>query len=193
LAKGRKNVSVEEPGIFRTTNPSVQKSLPAPTVDFFSLGEADSPFSLIPLMTELSGPTQTDAKTFAENSTPTFPSLPYASSAPTIATFEPPEPTPTDLYPGYYQLPSGAWAAYDSEYYGKFMKKWQEEYDAHVRALEKGVAKGFEGFENSTLSEVDAKKEMERAKKEIQEKEERKAVTMGAGDGPAAPRMTMTV
>ena len=73
------------------------------------------------------------------------------------------------------------------------MKKWQEEYDTHVRALEKGVAKGFEGFEDSTLSEVDAKKEMERAKKEIQEREERKAVTMGAGGGLAAPRMTMTV
>ena len=73
------------------------------------------------------------------------------------------------------------------------MKKWQGEYDAHVRALEKGVAKGFEGFENSTLGEVDAKKEMERAKKEIKEREERKAVTMGADGGPAAPRMTMTV
>jgi proline-rich protein PRCC len=73
------------------------------------------------------------------------------------------------------------------------MKKWQEEYDTHVRALEKGVAKGFEGFEDSALSEVDAKKEMERAKKEIQEREERKAVTMGAGGGLEAPRMTMTV
>jgi hypothetical protein len=73
------------------------------------------------------------------------------------------------------------------------MKKWQDEYNAHVRALEKGVAKGFEGLEDSTLGEVDAMKEMERAKKEIQEREERKAITMGAGAGPAAPRMTMTV
>ena len=122
-----------------------------------------------------------------------MPSLPYASSAPTLPTFEPPEPTFTDPYPGYYQLPSGAWAAYDAEYYAKFMKKWQREYDAHVRALEKGVAKGFEGFEDSTLGEVDAQKEMERAKKEIQDREEKKAITMGAGGGLAAPRMTMTV
>jgi hypothetical protein len=73
------------------------------------------------------------------------------------------------------------------------MKKWKEEYDAHLRALEKGVAKGFEGLDDSNLDEVDALKEMERAKKEIQEREERKAITMGAGGGPAAPRMTITV
>jgi len=47
LAKGRKNVSVEEPGIIRTTKSSMHTSLPAPVVDFFSLGEADSPSSLI--------------------------------------------------------------------------------------------------------------------------------------------------
>lgn len=73
------------------------------------------------------------------------------------------------------------------------MKKWQDEYDAHVRAMEKGVAKGFEGLDESTLGEADAMKEMERAKKEIQEREERKAITMGAGAGPAAPRMTINV
>jgi proline-rich protein PRCC len=47
LAKGRKNVSVEEPGIIRTTKSSMQKSLPAPVVDFFSLGEPKSPSSFI--------------------------------------------------------------------------------------------------------------------------------------------------
>jgi len=47
LAKGRKNVSVEEPGVTRTTKSSMQKCLPAPVVDFFSLGEVDPPSSLI--------------------------------------------------------------------------------------------------------------------------------------------------
>ena len=119
--------------------------------------------------------------------------LPIVSSAPVLPSFEPPEPTPTDPYPGYYQLPSGAWAAYDTEYYGKFMKKWQDDYNAHLRALEKGAVKGFEGLEVAAVGEVDALKEMERAKKEIQEREEKKAITMGAGGAPAAPRMTMTV
>ena len=74
--------------------------------------------------------------------------------------------------------PTGAWAAYDPEYYKKFYDKWKKEYDDHVRALEKGTAKGFEGFEDSA-SEVNAAKEMERAKKEIQEREEKKSLTMG--------------
>lgn len=32
----------------------------------------------------------------------------------------PPEPTAADPYPGYYQLPGGAWAAYDPTYYASF-------------------------------------------------------------------------
>lgn len=73
------------------------------------------------------------------------------------------------------------------------MKKWQKEYDNHVKSLEKGGGKGFEDFEGSTIGEVDAQKEMERAKREIQEREEKKAITMGGDDTSAAPRMTMTV
>lgn len=42
------------------------------------------------------------------------------TSAPAVADFVPPEPTATDPYPGYYQLPSGQWAAYDPAYYAKF-------------------------------------------------------------------------
>ena len=132
---------------------------------------------------------QTSVRTITPSSTP----LPISSSAPAIPTFEPPEPTPADTYPGYYQLPSGAWAAHDPDYYAKFAKKWQEEYNAQVRALEKGAVKGFEGLDHSAVGEVDAMKEMERAKKEIQEREERKAITMGAGGAPAAPRMNITV
>jgi hypothetical protein len=36
-------------------------------------------------------------------------------------------------------------------------------------------------------------KEMERAKKEIQEREKKKALTQGAAGGPAAPRMNIRV
>lgn len=41
------------------------------------------------------------------------------SSAPAVSDFVPPAPTPTDPYPGYYQLPSGAWAAHDPTYYAQ--------------------------------------------------------------------------
>jgi hypothetical protein len=42
------------------------------------------------------------------------------SSAPAVADFIPPPPGPHDPYPGYYQLPSGQWAAYEQEYYHSF-------------------------------------------------------------------------
>jgi proline-rich protein PRCC len=105
----------------------------------------------------------------------------------------PPEPTPNDEYPGYYRIPSGAWAAYDPDYYRKFYNKWQAEYNAHVRALEKGMVKGFEGLETTGAQDVNAQEEMERAKKDIQEREERKAVTHGAEGGLKAPRMNIQV
>ena len=107
--------------------------------------------------------------------------------------FIPPEPTPTDPYPGYYLLPSGSWAAYEQVYYQTFYKKWETEYNAHVRALEKGTVKGFEDLETAGTQDVDAMKEMEKAKREIQEREDKKAVTHGAGGGLTAPRMNIQV
>lgn len=89
-------------------------------------------------------------------------------------------------------LPSGNWAAYDVDYYQKFYKKWKKEYDDHVRALEKGIEKGFEGAEDAAI-EVNALSEMERAKKEIEEKEERLALTMAPDAVPAAPKMSIKV
>ena len=120
-------------------------------------------------------------------------SLSLPSAAPSLPTFEPPEPSETDPYPGYYQLPSGVWAAHDPEYYGKFMKKWEHDYNSQLRALEKGTIKGFEGLADAPVEEIDALKEMEKAKKEIQEREEKKAVTRGAEGGPVAPKMNINV
>jgi proline-rich protein PRCC len=114
------------------------------------------------------------------------------SSAPKIEDFVPPEPTPNDEYPGYYKLPTGTWAAYDPDYYQSFYKKWQKEYNNYVRALEKG-AKGFEQYDEEEASEVDAAAEMERAKIEVQEREERKALTQGDDGEPAKPRMNIQV
>lgn len=90
-------------------------------------------------------------------------------------------------------LPSGSWAAYDPDYYKKFYDKWKREYDAHVRALEKGIEKGFEGVEREGAQEVNAAEEMERAKVEIQELEERKALTAATGVAPAQPKMNVKV
>lgn len=107
--------------------------------------------------------------------------------------FVPPEPTAEDPYPGYYMTSAGTWAAYDSGYYKKFYDKWKKEYDDHVRSLEKGAGKGFENLETEGAREVNALSEMERAKKEIQEREERKALTTGGADVAAAPKMNIKV
>ncbi|KAF8163337.1 mitotic checkpoint regulator, MAD2B-interacting-domain-containing protein [Crassisporium funariophilum] len=171
VAKGRKNISLEETNINQPVKNQTQAST-TPANDFFSLGSSKPSSS------------STSKSTF-------LPSLPIASSAPSLPEYEPPEPTPTDEYPGYYQLPSGAWAAYDPEYYSRFMKKWQNEYNAQVRALEKGTIKGFEGLRDAPVEEIDAMKEMEKAKKEIQDREERKAITQGAAGGPVAPKMNI--
>lgn len=174
LQKRRPNVSLEEtPTVRAPPKPAVSS---APAVDFFSLGAA----------------TKSSAPAVASSSS-TLPSIPSASAAPAVPEFKPPEPTPQDPYPGYYQLPSGAWAQHDVEYYNRFAAKWKREYDAHVRALEKGKVKGFEDLDESNMQEIDPVEEMERAKKEVQEREERKALTKGAGAGPAEPKMKMTV
>ncbi|KAJ7774880.1 mitotic checkpoint regulator, MAD2B-interacting-domain-containing protein [Mycena metata] len=172
LAKGRANISLEE-GAIKAPPRTTTKVSAAPAVDFFSLGKT----------------TPVSSRSVASSSTTSLPTL---SSAPVIPQFEPPEPTPTDPYPGYYTLPSGTWAAYDPEYYQKFTKKWQAEYNAHVRALEKGQVKGFEGLDTAAVEEVDAMKEMEKAKLEMQERESRKAVTRGADGAPAAPNIKLT-
>ncbi|KAK7693447.1 hypothetical protein QCA50_003015 [Cerrena zonata] len=176
VKRGRTNISTEE----RHTAPKIAlpKVSAAPAVDFFGLGEATSSSSRLSTPPV---PTPSASK----------PNLPGLSSAPKVEEFVAPEPTPEDPYPGYYMLPSGSWAAYEPNYYKKFYDRWKREYDSHVRALEKGIEKGFEAVEREGAQEVNAAEEMERAKVEIQEREERKALTAGGDAAPAAPKMNI--
>lgn len=61
-----------------------------------------------------------------------------------------------------------------------------------MRSLERG-ARGFEDYDADAAGEVDAAAEMERAKVEVKELEERKALTNGAQGEAAAPRMNVQV
>ena len=187
LGKGKRNISVDEVNISQAVQPRH-----SPATDFFALGEHCHRFKYDMGFNATIGHAKGAAKSSKESASASAP-LSLLSAAPSLPTFEPPEPTPADPYPGYYQLPSGVWAAYDSEYYPKFMKKWEHDYNSQLRALEKGMIKGFEGLEDAPVEEIDALKEMEKAKKEIQEKEEKKAVTRGAGGGPVAPKMNINV
>jgi proline-rich protein PRCC len=196
LGKGKRNISVDEVNINQTTQ-SRHSAEAAPSTDFFALGECFQRFKYEMDFNTITGYTKGTVKSSNESasssSSSSSSSLSLPSAAPSLPTFEPPEPTPTDPYPGYYQLPSGVWAAYNAEYYAKFMKKWENDYNSQLRALEKGTIKGFEGLEDAPVEEIDALKEMEKAKKEIQEREEKKAVTRGAGGGPVAPKMNINV
>ncbi|KIY70936.1 hypothetical protein CYLTODRAFT_435502 [Cylindrobasidium torrendii FP15055 ss-10] len=182
LKKGRANVSLEDdydrprkvpakPTVNVSVKPVVNEPS-APAVDFFGLGAATS---------SKSGPSIPSASSSSVKIT----------SAPSVPTFEIPEPTPEDEYPGYYKLPSGQWAQHDVAYYNQFAAKWQKEYNAHIRALEKGKEKGFERMQDEDMAEVDAASEMERAKREVHDLEERRALTMG-GEGNAAPKVKLT-
>jgi proline-rich protein PRCC len=116
------------------------------------------------------------------------------SAAPALDDFTPPEPTPSDPHPGYYQLPSGSWAQYDPAYYQSYYKKWQKDYDKYIKSLEKGVGveKGFEDVDKVGISgDIDPIAEMEKAKVQVKELEERKQLTQAAGSAPEAPRMNI--
>lgn len=195
LAKGKSNISLED----ERPKKAAPRPPPnaAPAVDFFSLGECISTLNDVHLIdymhTGSASTTSASLPTLPKPSTSSSSSSVNISSAPALPTFQPPEPTTTDEYPGYYQLPSGQWAAHDPAYYNTFAKKWQREYDSQVRALEKGAGKGFENLESSDVADVDAAKEMERAKIEIKEREDRKKLSMGIDGEPAKPKMNINV
>ncbi|TFK55056.1 hypothetical protein OE88DRAFT_1622859 [Heliocybe sulcata] len=168
LQKGKANISTEGPP---RTIPKVLSN-PAPAVDFFSSSRLA---------------TSSPAPSGSGSSPSALPKIPTGiSAAPKVDDFIPPEPTPQDPYPGYYQTPTGQWAAYDPGYYKKFYDKWKTDYDKHVRALEKGRVKGFEAFQEDQAEEVDTQAEMERAKRE-----EKKKLTQGAEGAPVAPKMNI--
>jgi hypothetical protein len=48
-------------------------------------------------------------------------------------------------------------------------------------------------LESAAVEEVDAMAEMEKAKLEMRDREERKAITRGADGAPAAPNIKLTV
>ncbi|OXG40741.1 hypothetical protein C359_00087 [Cryptococcus neoformans Bt120] len=100
---------------------------------------------------------------------------PSISSAPVAPDFIPPEPTTNDPYPGYYQLPSGEWRAYDPDYYHSFFRPSapvSDKQDAddgrvgrHWDAFEKGQFQG-------QVLDIDANKGLAEARAE----EERRAL-----------------
>ncbi len=186
VRKGKANVSLEGSSSEKAQDPSSSA-----IADIFSLSASNH--FLIHLRRQTFSPPESAKPSFASITTQKGATSSLSiSSAPKIEEYIPPEPTSNDPYPGYYQLPSGTWEAYDPTYYQRFYNKWKTDYDREVRALEK-KEKGFEDVDNDDTQEIDALSEMEKAKKEVQEREEKKALTQGAGGEPAGPRMNIKV
>jgi proline-rich protein PRCC len=189
LKTGKANISLENEGpskIPASAASTQPRKSAAPAVDFFSLGSSTPRPSSTPAastssaLTVMSVPSTSASSSFS------------ISSAPVISTFRPPSPTLDDPHPGYYQLPSGAYAPYAAEYYASYAKKWKAEYDKHIRALEKSQYQP----ETDGAQDVDMAAEMEKARREIKEREDRKALTAGnTGQGengePALPKMNV--
>ncbi|KAG8878009.1 hypothetical protein FRB97_002855 [Tulasnella sp. 331] len=98
------------------------------------------------------------------------------SSAPVVQEYQPPDPTPYDPYPGYYELPSGEWQAYDPGYYKSHWDKWQAAYSTASDVKGKGKdGRGWEGADNDDMTTVDADEEMR--KSNMAERERQKGLT----------------
>lgn len=96
----------------------------APEIDFFGLGSTTTPAP----------------STLKSNPTPTS----SISSAPKVAPFRPPSPTPEDQYPGYYLHPhTKEWQAYEPDYYQSYFARWVRE-----AGEEEDGGRAFEGLKN---------------------------------------------
>ncbi|KAG8970802.1 hypothetical protein FRC03_000019 [Tulasnella sp. 419] len=133
-------------------------------MDFFSLGAKPTLPSSKP-STSKAGPSASTS----------HPSSVQISAAPSVKDYEPPPPTPYDPYPGYYQLPSGQWAAYDPTVYKKYWDEWNAAY-AEPNSKDSGKeGKGWEGADRDDLVSVNALEEL--ARERLAEKERTKNIT----------------
>ncbi|KAF8311636.1 hypothetical protein DL93DRAFT_2168960 [Clavulina sp. PMI_390] len=143
----------------------------APAVDFFSLGGTSS------------APTVSTASSSG-------PSV-SISSAPSVTEYEPPPPSIDDPYPGYYQKPSGDWAAYNPEYYKSFWESWNTEAVQSATLQPKGKRKDrtWDGVESEDLQEANAREEM--LMSQMAEREATKGITTAPAGPAAQPKMNI--
>lgn len=150
------------------------------------MSDANLLFALTRLLQDHDTPTSANSsKTAKPPSNAVFSSSVNISSAPTVAEFRPPSPTSLDPYPGYYQLPSGQWAAYDPDYYKQYWENWAAKASVDVMPQ-----KGFEGAGGEGTVEVDAQAQLDLSEKE---REERKLLTKNAAEERKEPRMNIKV
>ena len=110
------------------------------------------------------------------------------TAAPNVEEFIPPDPTPDDPYPGYFQMPNGKWAAYDQEYYSSIARTWAQRTTQEVdRSLQRDV----NAADGNHLQEVSAMDEASRMRADIESRKDLTADVIRSG--PKLPNMQMTV
>lgn len=67
----------------------------------------------------------------------------------------PPEPSLSDPYPGYYQLPSGQWQAHDPEYYNSFFASGDGKGDAGKSEDDGRIGRHWDDFNTKGANFVD--------------------------------------
>lgn len=112
------------------------------------------------------------------------------TSAPDVKDFEPPIPTLFDPYPGYYQLPSGEWAAHDPLFYKKVIAQLTSGVDPQAGTKTKSEAREFGGSSREDMATFDPTEELRKG--QIAELEKRKAITTTPAGAPAVPRMKVS-
>jgi hypothetical protein len=105
------------------------------------------------------------------------------TSAPKVEDFVPPVPTAADPYPGYYQLPSGQWAAYEPEYYSSFFPDSSSASASGV-GEDGRVGRHWEEFEQkgADMVDIDVGAGLEEARREAERRERLVKPKMAADD-----------
>ncbi|EIM20573.1 hypothetical protein E3Q22_03068 [Wallemia mellicola] len=127
-----KNTDVEE-----STSSSSRSNKRSAPIDIFSLGASSSK--------KLHKEEKQPQSTFS------------TSVAPELPEYTPPDPSPYDPYPGYYQMPTGEWQAYDSAFYKSKVRQWQIESGVDVEAAEEEERKRKLGLSGKDVVDVSAK------------------------------------
>lgn len=137
-----------------------------PAVDFFGIGESSLSFFSFFETQKLrrriflagSVTTSSSSATSSSSSRPAFSSAPSISSAPSLPSASSSQPSASDPYPGFTQLPSGEWVAKDQKTY-ELALQWQ----AQQQAVEPGGEELPKGFDEKEIAEKGGYKDVDEA------------------------------
>ena len=110
------------------------------------------------------------------------------TAAPKVEEFIPPDPTPDDPYPGFFKMPNGQWAAYDSEYYHSIASTWTQ---PATEERDRSRQRDINTVDANHLQEISAMDEASRMQADIETRKDLTADVIRSG--PKAPNMKITV